>query len=228
MLTAIALVPSAPVIVPELAGGAAGELTDLRAAVAAAVEPLPDRWIAIGVGANDEVLTPPRTGTFAGYGADVPVTLSADASAAPEPMPLCALIAGWVRGAFAAHAAAEVRVFAAGHDADAAVARGRDLRALIDDAADPIGVLVVADGCHTLTPSAPGGHDPASVPVQATLDDALATGDAAALTRLPNSVVGRVAYQVLAGLTEPRPADARQLYRDAPYGVGYFAGRWTP
>lgn len=228
MLTAIAVVPSAPVMVPELVGGAADELAELRAAVKCCVARLPDRWIAIGVGPDDRVITPPRVGTFAGYGVDVRVALSPDQGAAPAELPLCALVTGWVRGRYAPHASAEVRTFSAEHDADAALARGRRLRALIDEADGAIGVLVVADGCHTLTPPAPGGYDPDSLPVQAALDDALAAGDAAALVRLPGPVTGRVAYQVLAGLTEPGPRDARQLYRGAPYGVGYFAGRWTP
>ena len=89
-------------------------------------------------------------------------------------------------------------------------------------------MLVVADGAHTLTPPAPGGYDPDSIPVQAALDDALAGGDAAALARLPDAVVGRVAYQVLAGLAGPAPRSAKELYRGAPYGVGYFAGVWLP
>ncbi|MGE2713549.1 hypothetical protein ACQI4L_05790 [Mycolicibacterium litorale] len=232
MLTAIALVPSAPVLVPELTGGAADELADLRAAVGRAVAGLPDRWVAIGVGACDEVLTPPRVGTYGGYGVDVRVALSPDGppldAADPDELPLCALATGWIRGRFAPHAAAEVRVFAGDHDVDTAVRHGRELRRLVDDAGGEIGVLVVADGCHTLTPPAPGGYDPESVPVQAALDDALAAGDAAALGRLPGSVVGRVAYQVLAGLTEPAPSAAEEFYRGAPYGVGYFAGRWTP
>jgi aromatic ring-opening dioxygenase LigB subunit len=88
-------------------------------------------------------------------------------------------------------------------------------------------VLIVADGVHTLTPPAPGGYDPDSIPVQAALDDALAGGDTAALARLPRQVVGRVAYQVLAGLAG-RPRSADELYRGAPYGVGYFAGVWLP
>ncbi|KUI24485.1 hypothetical protein AU195_01465 [Mycobacterium sp. IS-1496] len=228
MLTAIAIVPSAPVMVPELAGGAAGELSELRAAVARAVRGLPDRWVAIGAGSADAVLTPPTAGTFAGYGVDVPVTLSPDGATAPVDLPLCALIAGWARGRYAPHAAAEARVYPGDLDADTAMARGRELRALVDDADGEIGVLVVADGCHTLTPPAPGGYDPDAVPVQAALDEALAAGDTAALSRLPGSVVGRVAYQVLAGLTGPAPRSAEEYYRGAPYGVGYFAGRWTP
>ncbi|MCV7278589.1 hypothetical protein H7J88_02870 [Mycolicibacterium flavescens] len=227
MLSAIAIIPSAPVLVPELAGGAAAELTGLRDAVFSAVAELPPRWIAVGVADTDTVVDPQTAGTFAGYGLDVRVTLAPDVDAAPTRLPLCALIAGWVRGAAGGAATAEVRAYAADHDSDAAVRHGRQLRALVDEAADPIGVLVVGDGLNTLTPSAPGGHEPDSVPVQADLDDALAAGDAAALTRLPGAVIGRVAYQVLAGLAEA-PRSAGELYRGAPYGVGYFVGVWKP
>ncbi|MGB2922558.1 MAG: hypothetical protein WBC15_21420, partial [Mycobacterium sp.] len=69
---------------------------------------------------------------------------------------------------------------------------------------------------------------PDSIPVQAVFDDALAAGDCAALTRLTEGIVGRVAYQVLAGLAEPAPVSAKELYRGAPYGVGYFVGLWHP
>jgi len=139
------------------------------------------------------------------------------------------LIAGWVRSQAKPDARAEVRVYTAEHDADAAQARGRRLRAEIDESVDTIGVLVVADGAHTLTPPAPGGYDPDSIPTQAGLDDALAAGDAAALTRLPDAIVGRVGYQVLAGLAGyPAPRAAKELYRGAPYGVGYFVGVWQP
>lgn len=226
MLSAIAIVPSAPVLVPELAAGAAGELTDLRRAAITAAGSLPARWIAVGVDRADTVVAPHRPGTFAGYGVDVRVALGPDVDGAPARLPLCALITGWLRGQANPDAHAEVRVFAEDHAVDAALARGRALRAEIDEAVDPVGVLVVADGAHTLTPSAPGGYDPDSIPVQGALDDALAAGDGAALTRLPDGIVGRVGYQVLAGLTEPGPASAAELYRGAPYGVGYFVGVW--
>jgi hypothetical protein len=237
VLSAVAIIPSAPVMVPELAAAAAEELAELREAVFTAVGTLPSRWIAVGVGAADAVLGPDVAGTFAGYGVDRRVTLSPSAADTPRELPLCALIAGWVRGQVKPEARAEVRVYAADHDVNAALARGRRLRAEIDEAVDPVGVLVVADGAPTLTPPAPGGYEPDSIPAQAALDDALAAGDAAALTRLPDTIVGRVAYQVLAGLTEPgisqsssRPGlrSAKELYRGAPYGVGYFAGVWQP
>ena len=44
VLSAVAIIPSAPVLVPGLAGAAAAELTDLYAAVRAAGATLPQRW----------------------------------------------------------------------------------------------------------------------------------------------------------------------------------------
>lgn len=226
MLSAIAIVPSAPVMVPELASSAAAELADLRDAVFAAVASLPPRWVAIGVGTADAVIGPDRAGTFAGYGVDLRVALSPGARDEGA-LPLCALVTGWLRGRCDPQANAEVRVFSGDLDADEARERGRALRTEIDDAGDDIGVLVVADGANTLTPPAPGGYDPDSIPVQNALDDALAAGDTSALEHLPAAVVGRVAYQVLGGLGTP-PRSAEELYRGAPYGVGYFAGIWRP
>jgi len=228
VLTAIALTPSAPVLVPELAGTAAGEVAAFREAAVAAAAGLPDRWIVIGVGAADAVFGPDTRGTLAGYGVDVPVALGPEPPDEVTALPLCALFAGWLRGRANPAARAEVRVYSAEHDAEAALARGRALRAELDASNDPVGVLVVADGANTLTAGAPGGYDPDAEPVQAGLDDALAGGDTAALAALPGFVVGRVAYQVLAGLAGPGPRSAKELARGAPYGVGYFVGVWVP
>ena len=228
MLAAIALIPSAPVLVPELAGAAAAEVADLRAAVFAAAAVLPARWIAVGAGPQDANIGPQAIGTFAGYGVDVQVGLSPAATGPIGELPLCALMAGWVRAQVAPQALVEVCAYRAGHDPDTAVACGRALRAEIDAATEPVGVLVVADGCNTLTAAAPGGFDPDAATVQDALDDALAAGDVAALADLPSGVVGRVGYQVLAGLADGQAFTADQLYRGAPYGVGYFAGTWRP
>lgn len=224
VLVAIVIVPSAPVLVPELAGAAAAEIADLRTAVLTAAAVLPDRWTAIGAGAADAMWAPESAGTFAGFGADVAVGLSPHADR-PADLALCALITGWIRGQVRPTARAEVRSVTPAGDASA---QGRALRAEIDADPEPIGVLVVADGCNTLTPGAPGGHDPESVAVQAALDDALAGGDTAALQALPTSVVGRAAFAVLAGLAGPAPHEATELYRGAPFGVGYTVALWQP
>ncbi|GFG76354.1 hypothetical protein [Mycobacterium botniense] len=231
MLSAIAIIPSAPVLVPELAGGAATELAELRAATIAAAATLPPRWMAVGVGAADEVVDPDRVGTFAGFGVELTVQLSPQTrqtAPAVAPLPLCALIAAWVRGQAQPEASAQVRVYSRDHGVEAALACGRRLRDEIDQTGDQLGVLIVADGANTLTVAAPGGYQPRDVEVQLALDNALACGDVAALTRLPAQVVGRVAFQVLAGLVEPAPRSAKELCRAAPYGVGYFAGVWQP
>ena len=227
-MSTIAIIPSAPVLVPELAGAAAEEVAELRAAMVAGVAALPPRWVVIGVGTEDVVIGPESVGTFAGFGVALVVRLSPQATGQPGELPLCALIAGWMRDQAQPDAHAEVRVYAGHHDAATVLALGRQLRDEIDQSAEPTGVLVVADGANTLTPAAPGGHHPADEDVQLALDDALACGDVAVLTRLPGQVVGRVAFGVLAGLVEPAPRSAKELYRAAPYGVGYFAGVWQP
>lgn len=229
MLSAIAIVPSAPVMVAELAGDAAAETAPLRAAATTAVAALGPKWIALGAAATEGRFGPESRGTFAGYGVDVPVALSAEAlTSAATPLPLCGLVAGWLRGLAAPGAAIEVHALNADLDPEAARHRGTALRAELDRTDAAVGVLVIADGFHTLSAGAPGGHVPESVSAQAALDDALAAGDTAALRTIPRPVVGRAAYQALGGLAEPGPRTVEELYRGAPYGVGYFVGVWTP
>ncbi|MGB0972476.1 MAG: hypothetical protein ACPGVG_16180, partial [Mycobacterium sp.] len=114
MLSAIAIVPSAPVMVPELAATAATETADLRAAAVSAVQTLPRRWIGVGVAATDSVAGPESVGTFAGYGADVRVGLSDTAVAARRPpaqLPLCVLVTAWLRGLAQSGASARVHAY---------------------------------------------------------------------------------------------------------------------
>lgn len=228
MLSAIAIVPAAPLLVPELMGAAAAEMAPLRDAALAAAAELPARWVSVGTGAADATFGPDQCGTFAGYGADVPVTLGPVTNITPVELPLSALVAGWLRGRVAPQAVVDARVYAAATPAGDAVEIGRGLRTEIDATAEPVGVLVVADGAHTLSPSAPGGYRPESVAAQQALDEALASGDASALASLPDVSVGRVAHEVLVGLAGAAPRTARELYRGAPYGVGYFVGVWLP
>lgn len=222
MLAAIALIPSAPILVPELAGAAAAAVADLRSAVLAAAAGLPRRWVAVGAGAADTAIGPAAVGTFAGYGVDVAVALSPEADRAPTGLPLPALITGWLRAQVDPDIVAEVRIFGP----QAPETAGRQLRAELDCAPEPVGVLLVADGANTLTASAPGGFDPDTVAPQSALDDALAAGNPAEVLRCAEVAVGRDAYRGLAGLAD-HPVAARELYRGAPYGVGYFVGVWS-
>ncbi|MGL5441275.1 MAG: hypothetical protein ACRDDJ_02245, partial [[Mycobacterium] stephanolepidis] len=106
MALSIAICPSTPLLVPELSGEAATETAELREAAITAVRSLPTRWIAIGAGRGrygSEV-----SGTFAGYGVDVRVSLSSMISG-PDELPLPVLIAGWLRAHVPA-ATAEARL----------------------------------------------------------------------------------------------------------------------
>ncbi len=243
-----ALVPSPPVLIPELCGGvadAAGAAeTDpravLRAAVLEAVRAFAagtDRWTVIGVGPGDRTLGPQTVGTFRGFGADVRVGLSAAAVAAAEradaDLPLAVLLGGWLRGQVAPDAVAEARIVPAEATPEHCLEIGAKLRAELDGDVAPHGVLVVADGAATLSVKAPGYLDERARPVQDRLDHALTTGDRAALRALDPglcaelALAGRPAYQVLAGLFRADPlVDTR--YCDAPFGVGYHVSLWRP
>lgn len=210
VLASVVFVPSAPLLVPQLAGPAAVDTAPVRDATVAATTRLAGvttDWVAIGADdPNSAVageLPVPRpaeslagTGTFARFGVDVPVrlergavtdpgagTLSATA-AGTRPLPLSMLVAAWLRGI--AGAARACPVVVAPEAAPAVCADvGRDLAARIDATATPVGVLVVADGATALTPKAPGGgrRDPA-VRLQQRIDDAFAAADADALAAL--------------------------------------------
>lgn len=248
-----ALVPSPPILVPELCGGlahaAGSDSVDapavLRAAALAAVGALAAttrNWTVVGVGAAAQVVGPDAVGTFRGFGADVQVGLSADAlsrsrhtSGAADPQqPLAALIAGWLRGQVAPEALATTTLVAVDTPADECARIGAQLRSALDDSPEEAGVLVVADGAATLTLEAPGYLDERAADVQRELDRALADGDTAGLLALDPALCaelvlsGRAAYQVLAGLfaADSVAPSVETLYSDAPFGVGYQVSIW--
>ncbi len=240
-----ALIPSPPILVPELCGAGTGTIpghdgdprTELRAAVLGVAHELAaatDRWTVVGVGAADQVFGPEVVGTFRGFGADVRVALSGAAPAEPDPqLPLPVLIAGWLRGQVAPAVSAEVRLVAADTPVDSCVEFGAKLRAETDNSAVRHGVLVVADGAATLSLKAPGYLDERAAAVQGELDRALSAGDLAALRALDPALCaelvlsGRAAYQVLAGLFGSDPA-VETRYSAAPFGVGYHVSLWHP
>lgn len=241
-----ALVPSPPVLVPQLGGAVARvpEAADdpvaaLRAAALTAAGALAGvpRWLVIGAGPADQLLDDASIGTFRGYGADVRVALSDVRNGEPDPeLALPALVAGWLRGQVAPDAVASAHIVAADTAPDRCAEIGAELRATLDRTPEPAGVLVVADGTATLTLKAPGYLDERAAEVQQELDTALSGGDRAALRTLDPALcaelvmAGRAAYQVLAGLfaADAADPDVETLYRDAPFGVGYHVSVWRP
>ncbi|MGW6377357.1 hypothetical protein ACWFRB_14970 [Rhodococcus sp. NPDC055112] len=237
MFTAAALVPSPPLLIPELAGGAAAETDELRLAskdVAARLGALSTRWTAIGVGRTECEIQATAAGTFRGYGADVRVALSPAASGLDTELPLAALIAAWLRAAAPAETVVDAIIVAEDTSPVYCAELGARLRDRLDADPHPRGVLVIADGARTLTAKAPGSFDERAPEAQAELDRALDSGDAEYLAELDPvacldiGIEGRAAWQVLAGLFGGAPGECRTYYRGAPYGVGYHVGMWLP
>lgn len=245
VFTAAALVSSPPLLIPELAGAAATETADLRAAtldVAGELAGLAPTWTAIGVGATEAEVPAAARGTFRGYGADVRVALGAagEQGVADPNLPLAALIAGWLRGAVrSANPGApgtEIETILVAPDTSPVYCAqlGARLRKQLDADPRPRAVLVVADGANTLTPKAPGAYDDRAPVAQAELDHALAEGDVEYLAQLDPvacadlGIAGRPAWQVLAALFGRTPRKCRTDYQGAPYGVGYHVGLWLP
>ncbi len=244
-----ALVPSPPLLVPELCGrpGAPGGDPDdpvavLRAAAldaAAALAASAARWTVLGVGERDQNFPSTTRGTFRGFGADVVVGLG-PAPREPAPadaqLPLPVLIAGWLRERVAPGIEVTARLLAADTAPAECAEIGTALRAELDADPAPHAVLVVGDGAATLTVQAPGYLDERAAPEQERVDAALRAGARAGLAALDPVlcadllIEGRAAYQALAGLFAADPADprVRTLYQGAPFGVGYDVSVWQP
>jgi hypothetical protein len=228
------LVPCPPLLVPELAAGAAAETETLRTACVAAARELAEAgrdWLAIAVDHLGPAVIPPVTcGTFRGYGVDVPIALADDADAPVDPdLPLPALVAGWLRARAQARTV-QVRLLSPVLSVDDALALGAGLAA----DSSPIGLLVLADGSNRVGKAAPAGPDRRAEPFEDDLRAALGKPDPTAIAAMDSTlatelgITARPALQVLAGaaLATERPWHARELYSAAPYGVGYHVVVW--
>lgn len=228
MLVAAAVCPHPPLIVPELAGAAAGELDDLRAACATAVGSLlaveHDLLVVVGGADTTREHGPRSTGSLHPWGVDVRV------GGQGEPvLPLSLTIGNWLLDrAQARGAAALFQAVAFEADPAACLALGAELVA-----GRRVAMLVMADGSACLTEKAPGYLDPAARPYNDLIAGALAGADAGVLAGLDPVlgarlwVAGRAALQVLAGAAGADRFEGRLLSDTAPYGVGYFAASWT-
>jgi len=224
VLAALAFCPAPPLLVPELAAGAAGELDRLRAACRKAVRRLlgtgPDRVVVLGPGPATAAYRPGSTGTLAGYG--VPVVAALGEPTGPPVLPPALTLGAWLLDG-----AGPTEALAVGPDADPAdVAAGLA-------GADRLALLVMGDGSARRSERAPGHVDPRAAGFDAAVAAALAAGDAAALRAL-DPVLGaellaagvpawRVAGHAAAGLD----VAAELLHDTAPYGVGYLVAVWT-
>ncbi|HEY5833915.1 class III extradiol dioxygenase subunit B-like domain-containing protein [Streptomyces sp.] len=238
MLVAAAVCPCPPVLVPEVAAGAAPELDALRAACADAVGVLaasrPDRLVVIGhlTRPGPGVFPQGSPGTFREFGVPVDVALGVppeeSADADPPPLPLSLAVAAWLLRGWRAAPVEGVAVEELLEPAWCAAA-GRT----VAQAAGRVALLVMGDGSACRTVKAPGYLDDRAEPFDATVAAALAAADLGALAALDPvlaqslKAAGRAPWQVLAGAAEDAGLTGELLHASAPYGVGYFVAAWT-
>ncbi|HEY2765324.1 MAG TPA: hypothetical protein VGJ13_15140 [Pseudonocardiaceae bacterium] len=239
MIVGLAVVPHPPILVPEVAAGAAAETAELRDACLMAAGLLArrcSRWVAVAV--MDPAAGTGVAGSFAGYGVDVPVALRPAAGAGWVPdaeLPLPLLVAGWLRGQVGPE---EITVHPApvppGSSAAECRRLGSELGARLRAEEDAVGLLVLGDGAAMHTQRAPGHFDHRAEGLDAKVAAALAAADPDALLGLDAGltgelwVAGREAWQTGAAAAQMlAPAwRGELLYSAAPYGVAYHVALW--
>ncbi|MFF4809929.1 hypothetical protein ACFY03_17120 [Micromonospora chersina] len=234
-LVAAAVCPHPPLIVPELAGAAAPELDDLRAAADAAVARLlaadPEAILLLGAGPESRTFRAADSGSLRGYGLDRPVRLWKVACSGAEVLPLSLTIGAWLVN----RSGTELPRLARAVAADAAPAECAALGAeLVAEADGRIALLVLGDGSACRGVKAPGYDDPRAPAYDEGVATALAGADAEALLGLDPvlsaelKAAGRAPWQVLAGAARAAGGDWRGdvSYHRAPYGVAYFVANW--
>ncbi|GAA5215422.1 class III extradiol dioxygenase subunit B-like domain-containing protein [Streptomyces thinghirensis] len=240
MLVAAAVCPCPPLLVPEVAAGAAPELDVARAACTDALGVLaaarPDRLVVVGPadGTGPEVYPQGTRGSFRGFGVDLDVRLGPDRGTEPErtgrELPYGFAVGAWLLER-TGWADAPVEGIGVGEavPADRCAALGRDVAAR----AGRIALLVLGDASACRTLKAPGYLDERAAPFDAEVGRALGAADVTALAALDVAlarelkVSGRAPWQVLAGAAEDTALAGTLLYEDAPYGVGYAVATWS-
>lgn len=237
MLVAAAVCPCPPLLVPEVAVGAAPELDAARAACADALGVLaaarPDLLVVVGPAEQGGrgVHAEGGRGSFRGFGVDVDVRLGGDRGEdEPRPLPTSLAVAAWLLER-TVWSDAPIEGLGVGEplEPERCIQTGRGIATL----AERVALLVMGDASACRTLKAPGYLDERAAPFDAEVARALGAADVAALRALDAElayelkVSGRAPWQVLAGAAEGAGLGGSLLYEDAPYGVGYVVAAWS-
>jgi hypothetical protein len=223
----VAFCPSAPLLLPVVAGRAVDATADLRAACAEAVGALlaASPEVVVVVGAAPGVAPGVRygagdAGTLRGFGIPADVPFESHVRPGGRRLPLAHTVGAWL-------------LREAGCTATRLGVAPDDLAAALAGLPGPTGVLVVGDGSARRTVKAPGYLDPAAGRFDAGVAAALAAGDAAALAALDPAEGERLladgvpAWRAVGQAVTGRPVTACLRYDDAPFGVGYLVADWA-
>ncbi|RPE40093.1 hypothetical protein EDD90_3122 [Streptomyces sp. Ag109_O5-1] len=235
MLVAAAICPCPPLLVPDVAAGAAPELDSARAACTDALGVLaaarPDLLVVVGPAeqAGRGAFPQGSRGTFRGYGVDVDVQLGPGETGERE-LPSSLSVAAWL---LERTGWADAPIEGLGVGEQLAAARCVDAGRAIATRAARVGLLVMGDASACRTLKAPGYLDERAAPFDAEAARALGAADIAAIRDLDADLAaelrasGRAPWQVLAGAAEDAGLAGALLYDDAPYGVGYLVATWS-
>ncbi|MBC7593175.1 MAG: hypothetical protein H7288_04435 [Kineosporiaceae bacterium] len=217
MIIAAAVCPHPPMLVPEVAQGAAPDLDELRRACDAAVQELlaqdPQHIAVVGGGPPDRFWDHHAGGTLKSYGVDL------HAGGDGNELDLGLTIGAWLldRNSWTGS-----RAYATGE-------------------VDPKGrtaLLVMADGTAKRNTEAPGYFDERAEGFDRLISDALAAGDTPTLANLdeelaaelwsggarPLRLLGRT---TAAEISKGASIAAQLRYNEAPFGVGYWVANWS-
>ncbi|MGW0389771.1 class III extradiol dioxygenase subunit B-like domain-containing protein [Streptomyces sp. NPDC003042] len=233
MLVSAAVCPCPPLLVPQVAAGAADELRDARTACSDALAVLaasrPDLLVVVGPAEDGAVYPQGAAGSFAGFGVDLSVRLGSGEADGPR-LPSSLAVAAWLLARVGWSAApVEGLAVAVDLEPDLCRATGEELAGR----ADRVALLVMGDGSACRSVKAPGYFDERAAAFDASVARALGSADTAALAALDDRLAhelqaaGRAPWRVLAGAAGSAGLDGRLLYEDAPYGVGYFVAAWS-
>lgn len=237
MLVAAAVCPCPPLLVADVAAGAAPELDAARAACTDAIGVLAaaraDRLVVVGPAGESGRGPYPQgaRGSFHGFGVDLDVRLGTPAGDVTErELPPSLAVAAWLLDR-SEWSAAPLEGLGVGEPlaAERCIEVGREIAA----GADRVALLVMGDASACRTLKAPGYLDERAAGFDAEVARALGAADIEALKALDEELAyelkaaGRVPWQVLAGAAEGAGLSGELLYEDAPYGVGYLVAAWS-
>ncbi|TCC42459.1 class III extradiol dioxygenase subunit B-like domain-containing protein [Kribbella speibonae] len=226
-VVAAAVCPHPPLLVPEVASGAAPELDDLRAASLTAVESLATaaHIVVLGSAAAASTYDGAAGGSFGAYGAP-----GVRFGTGPAVLPLSLAIGGWLlEQTKAAHLPRTYRAIPPDTPPDVCARLGRE----IADGNDRIGLLVMGDGSARRSEHSPVHLHPRAEIFDTTVANALQHRNLDVLKALDPDLAdelqaaGRAPWQVLAGALEGTSLSGDLTYEAAPYGVGYFVASFT-
>ncbi|GGY68267.1 class III extradiol dioxygenase subunit B-like domain-containing protein [Streptomyces omiyaensis] len=234
MLVAAAVCPCPPLLVPEVASGAAPELEAVRAHCADALGVLaaarPDRLLVVGPAPGGALGPFPAgsTGSFAGFGVDLTVRLGDGPGGRTLPAPLA--VGAWL---LSRTERADVPVEGYGVDERATPEECAETGRALAASAGRVALLVLGDGSACRTVKAPGYFDERAAGFDAEAARVLGSADPAGVLALDAGLArelqaaGRAPWQVLAGAAEGSDLSGRLLHEDAPYGVAYLVAVWS-